>query len=346
MSYLDTSDWKQLGFLLNGYVYSIALSTACELDLFSWLSQHPGAAKEQIAEGLSLSTHSARVLLLACCASGLIERDCENKGYVNSPLAEKALVTSSPLNMIPFVHFNRQVQLRGCLHFTKALRENRNAGLDDFPGSGLTLYQRLQSHPNLELLFQEGMGIYTRLSPQMIEIKELAQVQHLLDVGGGDATTAIRLCQQYPSLKVSILELTSVCSIGQKNIESANLSHRIKYLEGDMFNHPWTNNCDGILMSHVVEILSLEKVSFLYQKAYEILPKNGRLFIWTLMTDDCEQGGLQAAKAAMYLFTVASGEGMPWPSSEHTNLLQTAGFTDIVHYNAQAIDHGAIVGTK
>lgn len=346
MSTLNTSDWNKLGSLMNGYIYSIALSTACELDLFTWLSQNPGATQERIAETLSLSHHAARVLLLACCAAKLIERNSDNLGYYNSQLAERTLVQHSELCMLPFIAFNRQVQLQGCLHLTRALQGNYNAGLDEFPGDGNTLYARLRSYPKLEQLFQEAMGTYTRISPQMIEMQEFDRVTHLLDVGGGDGTNAIRLCQQYPLLKVTILELPSVADIGKFNIERMGLGDRIKYVKADMFTDPWTKDCDGILMSHLVEILTPEKVVSLYRKAYEILPEGGRLFVWTLMTDDYETGGLQAAKAAIYLFTVASGEGMPWTSMEQTQFLNKAGFQDITHYAVRDLDHGAIIAKK
>lgn len=346
MSTLSISQWNKLCGLMNGYIYSITLATACELDLFTWLSKNPGAMIEQIAEALSLSHHAARVLLLSCCAAELIERAPDSGGYRNSELAEQVLVSDSPLSMLSFIQFNQKVQLRGCFNLTKALRENYNAGLDEFPGTGNTLYMRLKAYPEMEKIFQEGMGEYTRLSPQIMTIPELAGVKHLLDVGGGDGTNAIRLCQQYPFLKVTILELPSVCTLGQQVIKREGMDSRIKYISADMFKEPWPDDCDGILMSHLVEIQPLDKVSFLYRKAYNTLPQNGLLFIWTLMTDDLETGGLQSAKAAIYLFTVASGEGMPWPAIEHLRLLQDAGFQRPIHYQAREIDHGALVAKK
>ncbi len=343
---IDTSDWNKFCKLSNGYIYSLTLSTACDLDLFTWLSKNAGATQEQIAEGLSLHPHPTRILLLSCCTAELIKRDHESLGYVNSELANKLLVSDSPLSMLPYVKFNQQIQLRGCLRLTEALRQNHNSGLDEFPGGGDTLYERLNSYPELERLFQEGMGNYTRLSPQMIEIPELKEISHLLDVGGGDGTNAIRLCQKYPSLKVTILELPSVCNIGKNRVEHLGLSSRIQYLPMDMFKDTWPTGCDGILMSHLLEILSLDKVTQLYDKAHKVLPKDGSLFVWTLMANELESGGLQAAKAGIYLFTVASGEGMPWPAKDHMSLLKKVGFENPIYYEAQDIDHGALVAKK
>lgn len=343
---IDTAEWNQLCRVMNGYIYSQTIATACDLDLFTWLSQHPGATREEIARGLSLSTYATRVLLLACCATELIERDLQTEGYFNSKLAAQVLVSDSPISMISFVRFNHLVQLRCCLHLTEALRENRNAGLDEFPGTGNTLYPRLAQYPDLEDLFQEAMGAYTRLSPQMMKIPEFAKVKHLLDVGGGNGTNALRLCQQHPELQVTIIDLPSVCAIGRDAIARVGMSDRIQYLEADMFKDPWPEGCDGILMSHLVEIFAPGKILWLYQRSQEILPKDGYLFIWTLMADDLETGGLQAAKSSIYFLAAASGEGMAWSGKKHINLLQQAGFDNVRCDRASEIDRGAIVAKK
>lgn len=89
------------------------------------------------------------------------------------------------------------------------MRINRNAVLDEFPGEGKNLYQRLAGNHELENIFHEAMGAYTRLSPQMLELREFLKVRHLFDVGGGDGSNAIRLCRLFPHLQMTILEIPS-----------------------------------------------------------------------------------------------------------------------------------------
>jgi hypothetical protein len=343
MPILSNEEWMSFCAIMNGYIYSQTLATACDFDLFTYLSKHPGATQEEVSEVLALSSYSTRVLLLACCAVGLIYRAKETGGYFNSPIAEKVLVSYSPYSMIPFVHFNNRIQERCGLHLTRALRENRNAGLDEFPGDGTTLYERLIKYPELESLFQEGMGAYTRLSPKMADLPEFADVQNLLDVGGGDATNAVRLCQRHAGLRVTILEIPSVAPIARAAIECHGLDDRIKLWEGDMFTDPWPSGCDGILLSHIVEIFTPEKIRFLYRKALELLVPGGRLFVWTIMANDLETQGLQAAKSSTYFLTTASGEGMAYPGKDHTQWLREVGFRAVKRYDAPEIDHGALV---
>jgi len=340
------AEWKQLCGVMNGYVYSQTLVTACDLDLFTCLSAHAGATQAQVAQSLGLSPHGARVLMLACCAAGLVVRDGAGGGYRNSEIAEKVLVSGSRYSMLPFIQFNHRVQERCVGHLTKALKENRNAGLDEFPGGGATLYERLTEYPDLENLFHDAMGAYTRLSPKIVHLAEFSAVRHLLDVGGGDASNAIALCERFPELRVTVLEKPTVARITRERVAQAGLEGSIACVEGDMFSDPWPADCDAILFSHLVEIFSPAKIRDLYKHAFETLPRAGRLFVWTIMADDSETGALQAAKSSLYFLCAASGEGMAYPACQHEESLRWAGFATVKRYPAAEVDHGALVAVK
>jgi precorrin-6B methylase 2 len=343
---LTNAEWKQLCDVMNGYIYSQTLVTACDLDLFTCLSAHPGATQAQLAQSLGLSPHCTRILMLASCAVGLVLRDSVDGGYRNSELAEKVLVSGSRYSMVPFVEFNRRVQERCSRHLTKALKENRNAGLDEFPGGGSTLYERLAEYPDLENLFHDAMGAYTRLSPKIVHLAEFSAVRHLLDVGGGDGSNAIALCERFPDLNVTIFEKPTVARITRESVAKAGLDGRIACVEGDMFLDAWPAGCDAILFSHLVEIFSPVRIRAVYKQAFETLPSEGQLFVWTVMANDSETGALQAAKSSIYFLCVASGEGMAYPARQHEESLRWAGFNAIKRYPATEVDHGALVAVK
>ncbi|MEX3955018.1 methyltransferase [Trinickia sp. EG282A] len=324
---------------MNGYIKTQVLSTACDLEVFDVIEK--GATVASLPETLGIDEYGCRVLLLGLKALQLIRVDASGVIH-NLPLVQRCLLRDSLRSMVPFVHLNDKIQHRACLHFTTALLERRNAGLDEFEGDAPTLYGRMAQNPGMEALFHEGMGAYTRLSPRMMDMKELAEVSTLLDVGGGDGTNAIRLVERYPSLKVVLLDLPSVVQKARQNIEALGLSQRITCVAADMFSDPWPHGCDGVMFSHVVEIFGPEKIRFLYEKARAYLAR-GQLFIWTLMCDPDESGGLQAVKSSLYFLTVASGEGMAYPASDHRRWLKEAGFSLIAEYDAPAISHGALV---
>ena len=343
---LTNTEWKQLCEVMNGYIYSQTLATACDLNLFTYLSAHPHDTQEQLAEGLGLSPHCTRILMLACCATGLVIRDGIDGGYRNSEIAEKVLVCGSRYSMLPFIQFNHRVQERCSSHLTKALKENRNAGLDEFPGGGATLYERLAEYPDLENLFHDAMGAYTRLSPKIVHLTEFSTVRHLLDVGGGDGSNAIALCERFPDLHVTILEKPTVARIARESVAKAGLASRVVSIEGDMFLDTWPADCDAILFSHLVEIFSPARIRGLYKQAFETLPRSGQLFVWTIMANDSETGALQAAKSSIYFLCAASGEGMAYPALQHEESLRWAGFSTVKTYPAAEVDHGALVAVK
>jgi len=342
---ISNKEWRQLCEIMNGYIYSQTLVTACDLQLFTYLSRNQGATRDDLRRNLGLSEYCTRVLMLAACAVGLVRRE-ESGRYYNSDIAEKLLVAGSPQSMLPFVRFNYEVQQRGSRQLTKALKENRNAGLDEFPGSGTTLYQRLADYPELENLFQEAMGAYTRLSPKMLELREFSEVGRLIDVGGGDGSNAIRLCRLFPRLRITILEIPTVVQIAREAVDRAGLTDRIRCEEGDMFAHRWPGGHDAAMLSHVVEIFSQEKIRGLYARAYDSLPAKGRLFVWTIMANDSETAALQAAKSSIYFLCVASGEGMAYPAKEHEQWMKAVGFRAVKTCSAVEIDHSALVATK
>jgi ubiquinone/menaquinone biosynthesis C-methylase UbiE len=336
---LSWEEWQSLCEMMNGYIKTQVLSTACDLGVFDMIEQ--GATVESLHQQLGIDEHGCRVLVLGLKQLKLVSVS-ETGAIKNAPLTRRCLLRGSEQSMVPFVHLNDKIQHRACLHFTRALREGRNAGLDEFPGNTPTLYGRMATDPHLERLFHEGMGAYTRLSPRMMAVKEFSDVSMLLDVGGGDGTNAIRLCQRYPSLKVTLIDLPSVIEKARANIAAHGLEGRVTCQAVDMFSDPWPLGCDGVIFSHVLEIFSPEKIQFLYKKTRAYLER-GHLFVWSLMCNDDESGNLQSVKSSLYFVTVASGQGMAYPVREHVQWLKDAGFEIAAKYDARAIDHCALV---
>jgi len=340
MDELSWEEWQSLCEMMNGYIKTQVLSSACDLGVFDVIER--GATLASLPRQLEIDEHGCRVLLLGLKHLKLISVS-ETGKIENAPLARRCLLRGAAQSMVPFVHLNDKIQHRACLHFTQSLREGRNAGLDEFPGDTPTLYGRMAVDPALERLFHEGMGAYTRLSPRMMAIGEFSDVSRLLDVGGGDGTNAIRLCERYPSLRVTLIDLPSVIEKARANIAACGLEERVTCEAVDMFTDPWPQGCDGVIFSHVLEIFSPEKIQFLYRKTRAYLPNGGHLFVWSLMCDPDEAGGLQSVKSSLYFVTVASGQGMAYPVQDHTTWLRDAGFDVVAEYDARTIDHCALV---
>lgn len=67
------------------------------------------------------------------------------------------MVASKPGSVAKILGWQRYIVYEGLTDFVKSLKENTNTGLAQFPGSGNTLYQRLENDPFKEHVFQEAM---------------------------------------------------------------------------------------------------------------------------------------------------------------------------------------------
>lgn len=343
----SADSWNKVFDIMNAYALSEALYTATELDIFGILERRGPLLLEEVAGAAEIEINAARVLLLGICATELVTRDPDSKRYQNSAAASEFLVDGVKTNLRPYVRFSATIQRVGMLRLTDSVRGARNEGLELFPGAGGTLYERLRGHEELEDLFQDALSVYSDyLLNECLRVAELYQVRRFLDIGGGNGTTAVRLCKSIPGLNVSVFESPSVCEIGRRNIAAYGLSDRIKYCEGDAFEDPWPAGHDGIFMGHFPEIFTRERVRCLYGRAFETLKPGGMLFLWVAVADDNETGGRQAAKTSMYFLSTASGGGITYPIADHVELLRDVGFSIKNVYRIGGLEHACIVATR
>lgn len=342
MSNKRSPDLDRFLLVLNGYAYFQSLVAACELGLFTYLSKHPGQTLEAISEHLKITSYATRVLLLSGCALGLLDK---NGTYSNTSISEKYLVSDSPENLLPFIKQAHLIQEPGCRYFLESLKAGTNLGLNAFPGSGNTLYEKIAGQPQLEKVFHEGMAQFTKQTNDVLKnIKVLGRLKHLVDVGGGDGTNAIMLHRSHPDLEITVFDLPSVAEIAEKNVSRERLSARINIQAGDIFTDPLPLNIDAVLFSHFLEIFSDQKIQQLYEKVYKALPHKGKLIAWTLSCNETETGTLQSAKSSIYFLAVASGEGMTYAAHDHKRWLKAAGFSKVKI--SRKGEHALIIATK
>ena len=328
--------------------YYQAMVAGCELGLFTHLSRHPGSQREDIAARLAIADSSARVLLLGCCAIGLSARE-PGGGYVNTQLGETYLSADSPDNWLAHVKFSQDITYRGLAHLGDSLRSGEPRGFAEIPGTGETLYERLACDPALERTFHECMQQLSEVANlAQIESPELAGVRHLLDVGGANGTTALRLRQRYPQLRVTVYDLPSVCELAEERFREAKLSAELQTFAGNFLVDPLPQglDVDAVLFSRLLEIYDESVNRALYRKAYEILPHGAKVITWTIAAEDSEGGGLGAAANALYFAALSSGRGFTHTAAEHEAWMTDAGFEVIARRHSRSSEYLAIIGAR
>jgi ubiquinone/menaquinone biosynthesis C-methylase UbiE len=335
---------ERLYMVLGGHIYFQTLSAAVELRLFDLLHDHGELTRRDIARLLELEDQPTRILLLGCAALGLVETTGE--AYFNSAVSETYLRREAPESLVPVVRWQNHINYRPMAAFLDALRANRNVGLDAMEGTGKTLYERLACQPELEQIFQDAMqAISTQANKSLVENVDLFDVEHLVDIGGGNGSNVIALANKFPHVRVTVFDSPSVCRIAEENFQDSEIADRASTAPGDCFSDPFPQDADCFMFCHFLTIWSECKNRELLKKAHDALPPGGKTIVFNMMQSDSEDGPLTAAMGSPYFLTLATGQGMLYTWNEYERWLHDAGFAEVQRRELPT-DHGVLIATK
>ncbi|QCX82926.1 Multifunctional cyclase-dehydratase-3-O-methyl transferase TcmN (plasmid) [Streptomyces sp. YIM 121038] len=337
-------DSDLLRLIIHGTTAFELLHAGIETDLFARLEEAGGLDIAGVAKALNIEEQPARVLLLGLAALQLIKK--EGNKYVNSEIVRSKLIPG-PRYLGPLIDLHARIINPAMTDFTQSLKENKNVGLRTVPGPGATLYERLTNHPHLQQCFYRNMGnASARTLPTFLDTADLADFTHLLDLGGGDATTAIAAARHHPHLELTVFDQGSSLHLAAANIQEAGLEQRIHTYAGDIFSADFPCGIDGILYIHLFEVWSLQRNIELLTKCYEVLPEQGSVFIYNFASNNDNTGPLTAGLVSPYFLTLASGEGMNYSARDVTAVLKAAGFQHVETHDDLPYGHTLHVGTK
>ncbi|MBA6439094.1 methyltransferase [Streptomyces sp. GMR22] len=336
--------YERFQLIVNGPALFNAVVTGLELDVFKFLADNPKSNFEEIQRFTGLGAHQLRTLLLALCATELIDK--QDGRFQNSSVAETMLGAETPESWRNTLIGWREFQYPAFPHTTTALRTGENTALSAYPGQGSNLYARLAHDPEMVARYHESIAPFTHLFVTgLLDHPELASVRHLLDVGGGDGTTAAHFARRHPHARVTIFDMPSVTRHAGSLLDQE-LSDRVRMQPGDLFADRFPEGVDGVLFSHVLEPFSREQCLRLLRKAFDALPPGGRIFAYGLTAPDDESSGLLAARLSLYLTVLVSGVGMAHPAKDYASWLSEVGCADVRSFTGLPYEHGLIVGTK
>lgn len=283
-----------------GYWEARAFLAACDLKLFTLVAS--GAdTRRQVAQALSLPPRSARILLDAMVALGLLVK--KGRRYSNSSLAATYLVAADPLYMGDFFIAINRMFYAPFIEFERALKEGRpvwstdRASAEHIPISGES-----------RELFVKGLhGLSAATAMAFGRSPLLAGRKHLLDVAGGSGVMAIAAVQNHARMKATVLDRPVVCDMARSYVAAAGLAHRIATLAGDIFVDTYPTAPDIHLYSNVFQNFDGAKGKFLLKKSYNALPSGGLLIIADYVLDE---GGASPTFPALFnLFALVAMKG-------------------------------------
>lgn len=155
----------------------------------------------------------------------------------------------------------------------------------------------------------------------------LAGVKSLLDVGGGSGCFCITLAKQNPELRCAVMDLKPMCEVALEYIRAGGVADRVGIRPLNMFTQEWPRDHDAMLFSNIFHDWGPETNAKLAAKAFEALPRGGRIFLHEMLLDDTGDGPLTTA--AFSTLMLANTRGRQFTFAQTKAMLEQAGFTDI-----------------
>jgi hypothetical protein len=330
--------------VLGGAGFFRAVVAAHRLGLFRVLAERLGLSRDEVATTLGLPPHSVTALLMTCQALGWVERD-EHGGLRNAAWVGPALASTSQTFPALLEAFD-QLMYGAFEHLETSLRQGTNTGLERFPGPGTTLYERLSAHPALESVFHAWMSRLSEAGLPQRLVDALTPATHVLDVGGGDGTNAVVLARAHPHLRVTVLDLPSICERVKARAADEGLADRIDARPFDLRHDELPSGADAVLFSRIFNIYGEATNQALVERSFRALPTGGRLVVFPAMvSDDDGSGPLGAAFLSLYFLNLATGEGRVYAPADYERWFAQAGFSSF-SCEVDERDEAVIVGVK
>lgn len=317
--------------LVDGFRVSKVVFAAVELGLFDGV-RPPGEAAAQ--------------LLDACVSLGLLEK--HGTAYVNTPLADEYLRSSSPVTLAGHVRFtNRSLYgrwarledavLAGGLRRAPALRvaARRLRGSLRRPLRRLACWlgpstRRLVEPESMDVAFvasMHGRGLLT--SRHVVAAFDLSRFSRLVDLGGSSGHLALAARERHPALQACVFDRPAVIAVARDIVGS-----RAELVAGDFFRDPLPP-ADLYALGKVLHNCDPRRASRLLARIHAALPGGGALLIAERLLD--EDGlGPQSVLLSSLNMLVATG-GCERTFSGYRALLVAAGFRDIEHRKTGAM---------
>lgn len=345
--FVSEAEKKQFLIIFGGHIFFQTVYAALKLDVFTLLADHKKMTLEEIASALNIEHKPARILMMGLVTIDIVKK--KGQYYYNSRIASARLNRKSPRNLIRYFDMQHHIYYRGIPHYYESIKQNKNVGVEAFGGAdgrGNTLYERLAYEEDVQQIFQDAMHeISVTANEDLVDYINLTDRKLIVDIGGGDGTNLIQLCNHFPNLRGVVFDLPITGNITEPNIKAHQLSERIEFVGGDCFKDPLPKGADTFLLSHFCTIWSPEDNQRLYRNIYDALPKGGQIIIFNQMMNNNEDGPVVAAIGSPYFLTIATGEGMLYTWKEYQEWLKMAGFKNVTTKKLPTW-HGVMIGEK
>jgi len=280
---------------------SRVILTANNFRLFDHLGEGKRAA--ELAPLLKVSLRGIEILLNALCGLSLLDK--RDDLYLNTPLAEKYLVSGSP-----------GYQGEMIKHYD-TLWQNWSA-LDEIVRTGKPI-RRASDHSSF-IRAMHNNAIFKAV--QVIDRLDLSGVRNALDLAGGPGTYSMELARR--GVAVTLFDLPDTVAIAREIADEQGVN--LSFQEGDALTGPVGEGSDLIFISHLLHSYSPEENRRILANCRKGLNPGGRIVVQEFLIDDTLTQPVMGALFAVNMLVNSEG-GSCYPPGEIASWLREVGLT-------------------
>nr|XP_045729850.1 probable bifunctional dTTP/UTP pyrophosphatase/methyltransferase protein isoform X2 [Mirounga angustirostris] len=303
--------------LVEGFKASKALFIACKLKVFDVLKDEAPLKAVDIAGKIDASVCGTERLLDVCVALGLLEKT--DRGYCNTDLADLHLASDGEYSLHGLAMHSNDHAWNLFTDLELAVREGANAAF------GRKAEDPVQSKQT-KLQFMRAMHGLTNLTARQVATAfDLSRFSSACDLGGCTGALARALTQEYPRLKVTVLDLPEVIEHVPCFQPEGRQTERVSFVPGDFFK-------DGLpeaelyILSRILHEWPDDKVHELLSRVSDSCkPGGGILVAETVLEEKRPARGSLPASLNLLVRTQGRERSLP----QYRRLLELHGFWDV-----------------
>ena len=278
-----------------------------------------------IAAACGCNTRGMRLLLDACVAEGLLEKNGET--YANTPAGKAALVPGGPADLTKAIRYNRDVYpVWGKLAefaFTGKPVERPEVHLGE---------NEARTKAFAAAMFGRAMGIGRCVVPMLnvgdggLETGGERREVRVLDLAGGPGAYAILMCQANPGMSCVTVDLPAISAEAKGYVAQFGLADRIECRAGSYHTDEYEAEAyDAVTIFGALHQESPEQIVDILKRANRALKKGGKLLVLDMMTDRTHTAPKFSALFAVNM-ALTTENGWVFSDEELKGWMREAGF--------------------
>ena len=305
---------RELYGLATQYRASAIFLASLELNLYNHIPPE-GIDAERLAEEVGCEAHPLGLLLEALLAIGVLS-DGRGKYRLTSDFAE--LLVRGSGSFADFLLLQR-THLRSWSDLAQLVRGTPS----EAPREGDILASpELVAH-YLDLIGANNRPIHQAVACHLEPV--LREAERALDLGGGDGQFAKLLTDQYPSLRVWVVDLEAAIEFGRSKVGTA---ERIELVAGDARTFELDFKLDVAILNDMLHYFSRDEKRQVIARAFRSLRPGGTIAVCEYRLDGDQTGRAGSALFSFRMFA-DTHKGYVGTGEETRELLIEAGAEEV-----------------